>query len=67
MVADHLARQPHAGRALGGEHLPLGDGHARRLALDELDAAGRAARVAAARVQHVDVRILLDGQHETLA
>ena len=41
--------------------------HPRRLAFDELDAAGRAARVAAARVQDVDVGILLDRQHQALA
>ena len=48
---------------LGGENGALGGGHPGGLPLDELDAARRAARVAAARMQHVDIAILLDRQH----
>ena len=53
--------------AARGEHLLLGSGHAWRFAVDELDAAGRAPRVAAARMQHVDPGILLDRQHQPLS
>ena len=46
--------------------LLLGDRHPRRLPVDELDAAGRAPRVAAAGVQDVHVGVLLDRQHQAL-
>ena len=56
-----------AGDAACGEHLFFGHGHRLGFALDELDAAGRASRVAAAGVQDVDARVLLDRQHQPLA
>src|SRR6185369_6310241 len=36
-------------------------------AVDEFDAARRTARVAAARMEDIHMRILLDGKHESLA
>ena len=53
--------------ALRGEHVAFGHGHLRGLALDELDAAGRAAGVAATRVQDVHLGVLLDREHQALA
>ena len=50
-----LARQARADDAPRGQHRLLGHGRRSRLARDEFHAAGRAARVAAARVQHVDL------------
>ena len=67
VIAEDLARQADAGHALGGEHLLLGDGHSLGFALDELDAAGRAAGVAAAGMEDVDPGVLLDRQHQPLA
>ena len=52
---------------LNAEPLALGDGVPRGLAVDELDTARRAPRVAAARVQDVDAGVLLDGEHQALA
>src|SRR3954468_18809745 len=66
-IAGHLTRQPDADGPLRHHPLPLGDGHSRRLSLDELDTAGGAPRVAAARVQDVDMCVLLDRKHQPLA
>ena len=67
VVADDLTRQAHAGQASLFQPRLLGLRHPLRLAADELDSAGRAARVAAAGVQDIDMGILLDRKHEALA
>jgi hypothetical protein len=66
VIANDLTRQPHANSSLRQEHLSFRDGHARWFAFDEFDPAGRASRVTAAGMQLVDVRVLLERQHETL-
>ena len=65
MVADHLTRKPGTAHAFRRQHLPLRLRHARRLPVDELHATGGTARVAAAPMEDVDLRVLLDGEHET--
>ena len=67
VIAQDLARQSNAGRIFRRQHAPLGDGHRFGLARDELDAARGAAGVAPAGVQHIDLRVLLDREHETLS
>jgi hypothetical protein len=67
VIAQDLTREADAGHAFGGEDGALGFGHGRGFPVDELDTAGRAAGVAAARVQLIDLRILLEGQDEALA
>ena len=67
VIAFDLAGESDAGKTFFCELRLFRQRHARRLAVDELDAARRAARVPPARVQDVDARILLDRQHETLA
>ena len=67
VVAQNLAGQAHAGEPA---FLKLGRfcfRHLRRLPIDELHAARRAPGVAAARVQHVHLRVLFDRQHEPLS
>lgn len=66
MIARNLARQADSGEPSGGQTIALGDGVSRRLTLNELDTTCRAARVAAAGVQHVYFGVLLERQHETL-
>jgi hypothetical protein len=67
VIADDLTRQPDAYETAFFEARLLGHRHPRRFTVDELDTAGRAARVPAARVQDVDMRILLDRKDEALA
>ncbi len=67
VIADDLAREPNADRSLRHQDLPFRDRHPRGLSVDELDAARRAAGVAAAGVQDVHMCILLDREHEALA
>jgi len=61
-----LAAQPNTAEAPGSQHIALGDGHAIGLAVDELDAAGGAASVAAAGVKLIDAGILFEGEDEPL-
>ena len=67
MVAGDLATEPHA-RAARGPRARCFSASVIcvRLAGDELDAAGRAPRVAAAGVELVDLRLVLQGEHEPL-
>jgi hypothetical protein len=67
VVAHDLAGQAGVGHPLRSKNLALGRRPARWLSFDELDAAGGAPRVAAARVQDIDARILLDRQDESFA
>jgi len=67
VIAEDLAGQAHAGQTFRRETLDLGRCMCRRLAVDELDAAGRATRVSAARMENVNLGILLDGEHEPLS
>ena len=67
MVAQNLARQANARQRTRGEPLLLRGGEPGGLALDEFDAARRAAGIAAAGVQNVNLGVLLDGQHEPLS
>jgi hypothetical protein len=66
MIAEDLTGQANASQGAGREALLLGHGHPRRLSLDELHTAGRAACESSARVQDVDFRIFLDGADKTL-
>ena len=66
VVAENLARQPHAGESAAFEGGDFGLRLPLRLAGDELDAAGRAARVAAARMELIDAGILFEGEHQSL-
>ena len=54
-------------KRLRGEDGALGNRHHLRLSTDELDAAGRAPGVTAARVQDVDTGVLLDRTDEPLS
>ena len=45
----------------------LGLGHGRRLTVNEFHTAGRAAGLPAAGMQLIDLRVLLQGQHQALA
>ena len=67
MIAENLTRQPDTGQGPGGEAFLLGRRVLLRFSGDELDTARRAARVAAAGMEDVHVRVLLDGEHEPLA
>jgi len=67
MIADDLTRQPHPDRALCQKHLFLRNCHPRGFPLDEFDATGCATGIAAAGVQLVDVRVLLEREHQTLS
>ena len=67
MVADDLTRQPHPRQSFLFHLRFLGQRHARRFAADELDAARRAAGIAAAGVENVNVGVLLDREHQPLA
>jgi hypothetical protein len=66
VIAENLATQPDACQAAGLQHVAFGDRHLARLAGDELDAAGRAAGIAAAGVELINSRILDQGQYEAL-
>jgi hypothetical protein len=67
VIAENLATQPHARQPTGGKHLLLGNGHLVGLACQELDAASRAASVAAAGMELVHSSFVFEGQHQTLA
>ena len=67
VVAHDLTGQAHSGQLSLFESLLLSRRHRRRLSVDEFNAARRAARISAARMQDVDVCVLLDRQHEALA
>jgi hypothetical protein len=67
VVADNLTRQPNTYQPPLFQSRLLGDRHARWFAVDELDATRRAARVSAAGMQNIDVRILFDRKDESLA
>jgi ribosome-associated protein len=66
VIAQDLAGQADAVKTTRGEALFLRSRHARGLPLDELHAARRASRVAAARVQNIDTRVLFDREHQAL-
>src|SRR5262245_58797338 len=61
VIAEHLAAQPNTRQAARREHVSFGGGHTIGFAANELDAAGRATRVAAASVELIDPGILLEG------
>jgi hypothetical protein len=63
LIANDLTAQPNSRQASRRQHVTLGDGHLGRLAFEKLNAARRAARIAATGVQLVDSRILLKGEH----
>src|SRR6185436_5614999 len=67
VVTHDLTRQTHSCESLRFQSRLLRQRHARRLAADELDAARRAARVAAAGVQHINLGILLDREYQSFA
>ena len=67
MIALDLTGQPYTCQSLLTQSGLLGLRHARRFAADEHDPAGGAAGVAAAGVQDVHARVLLDGIDESLA
>jgi hypothetical protein len=67
VIAEDLATEAHAGEAARGEHVAFGDGHAGGLAADELDAASRAARMTAARVELIDSGVLLERPDQPFA
>jgi hypothetical protein len=67
VLALNLAGEADAGESALRELFFLGLRHLLRLAAHELDAARRAARVAAACMQDVDARVLLDGKDEPFA
>jgi hypothetical protein len=62
-----LATKADAGQASGGKGTLLGRGHLFRFAGHELDATSCAAGVAAARVQLVHVRFILQRQDQAFA
>jgi hypothetical protein len=66
VIARHLTGKADAGETAGGEDGFFRLRHSRRLAADEFHAAGRAARVPAARVHLIDARVLLERENETL-
>jgi hypothetical protein len=66
VVARHLTGEADAGKTAGGEDGFFRLGHARRLAADEFHAARRAARVPAAGVHLIDLRVLLEREDEAL-
>ena len=66
VIAEDLAREPDAGQPALGEPLLFRRGVTGRLSLDELHAACRAAGISSARVQDIDLRVLLDCEHEAL-
>ena len=66
MIAEDLAGQAHAGQTFGREPLDFGGGVRRRFPLDEFHPACGAARVSTARVKNVNLRVLLDREHEPL-
>src|SRR5262245_53017712 len=65
VIAEDLAAEPDAARALGGQRRLFGDRHARGLAGHEFDAARRAPSVAAAGMQLIDVRFVLERENES--
>jgi len=67
LIAKDLAAQPDARQASRRQYVAFGDSHVVRLAVEELDAACRAARVPATGVQLINSRILLKSQNEPLA
>jgi hypothetical protein len=66
LIANDLAAQADAGQAARRKHVSLGNRHAFRLALDELDAACRTPRIPAAGVQLIDPGIMLERQNQPL-
>ena len=64
VVTEDLTREAYAAEPFRRQHVALGDGHLVGLAFDELDAAGGAAGVAAARMQLIDAGILLEREHQ---
>src|SRR5688572_4991536 len=64
VIAQDLARQPDSGEPSLFEPLLFGRRHRRRLAVDEFNTACGASRVSTTRVQNVDLRVLLDCEHE---
>src|SRR5262249_11548927 len=67
VIAHDLARKTDAGQAARIQHMLLGRGHHRRLPRNELDAARRAARVAAAGVGLVYLHVLFEGENHSLS
>jgi hypothetical protein len=67
VVAEDLAGQSHAGNTAGSEHVAFGDGHLIRFAFDKYDPARGTSRIAAASMQDVNARILLDSAHQTFS
>src|SRR5690606_7373448 len=66
-IDEDLAREADARQAAALEDLGLGLRHPLGLTRDELHAARRAARVAAAGVQLIDARVLLEREDEALS
>jgi len=66
VIANNLAAKPYAGEAPCRQHRLLRRRHFIRLARNELDTAGRAPSVAAARVQLVHFGFVLKRQHKAL-
>src|SRR6188474_1248041 len=67
VIALDLARQAHAGQSFLLHPRFFGFCHTTGLAAHELHAAGGAARVATARVQHVNPGVLFDGEDESFS
>jgi hypothetical protein len=65
VIADDLTAEPHARQTASGQDVLLGGRHPRRLTRHEFDAAGRAAGVAAAGMQLIDLALVLQRQHKT--
>ena len=66
VIADDLAGQPDAGQPARVQHVLFRGRHRGRLAVDELDSTRGTARIAAARVELVDLGVLFEGEDETL-
>ena len=61
-----LPVRPDAAEPLCFETLFFGCRHLRRFSINELDAAGRATRIAAARMKDVDLGVLLNREDQSL-
>ena len=62
-----MAAKANARKAFGRQDILLGDGHFGGFAFDELDFAGRAAGVAAAGMELVDLGFVNQGQNKAFA
>jgi antitoxin (DNA-binding transcriptional repressor) of toxin-antitoxin stability system len=66
VIAEDLAGKAHSSESSLSQPFFFRNGHPHWLAVDELHTTRRAPRVASACMQNVDVRVLLDREHQTL-